>query len=169
MIPGFRILLILSFSLFWGGLTFYTGFVVRISHDVLEDPMDGGLITQRVTNLLQYLGGVAVILMFLNSWQVRKQALLNQDSLLKRYSISLTTINLILAASVCGLIVVHHQLDSVIDISNYEITDREQFVKSHRRYNQLTTVEWLSSIASISISLLAWRRMDLRKSKIELA
>ena len=56
MIPGFRILLILCFSLFWGGLTFYTGFVVRISHDVLEDPMDGGLITQRVTNLLQYLG-----------------------------------------------------------------------------------------------------------------
>ena len=169
MIPGFRILLILGFSLFWGGLTFYTGFVVRISHDVLEDPMDGGLITQRVTNLLQYLGGVTVVLMFLNGWQVRKQALLNQDFLLKRYATSLTTISLILAASVCGLIVVHHQLDSVIDISNYEITDREQFVKSHRRYNQLTTVEWFSSIASISISLLAWRRMDLRKSKIELA
>ena len=169
MIPGFRILLILCFSLFWGGLTFYTGFVVRISHDVLGDPMDGGLITQRVTNLLQYLGGVTVGLMFLNGWQVRKQALLNQDSLLKRYAISLITINLILAASVCGLIVVHHQLDSVIDISNYEITDREQFVKSHRRYNQLTTVEWLSSIASISIFLLAWRRMDLRKSNIELA
>ena len=169
MIPGFRILLVLCFSLFWGGLTFYTGFVVRISHDVLEDPMDGGLITQRVTHLLQYLGCVTVVLMLLNSWQVRKQALLNQDSLLKRYAISLTTINLILAASVCGLIVVHHQLDSVIDISNYEITDREQFVKSHRRYNQLTTVEWFSSIASISISLLAWRRMDLRKSKIELA
>ena len=169
MIPGFRILLILGFSLFWGGLTFYTGFVVRISHDVLEDPMDGGLITQRATNLLQYLGGVTVVLMFLNGWQVRKQALLNQDFLLKRYATSLTTINFILAESVCGLIVVHHQLDSVIAISNYEITDREQFVKSHRRYNQLTTVEWFSSIASISISLLAWRRMDLRKSKIELA
>ena len=169
MIPGFRILLILCFSLFWGGLTFYTGFVVRISHDVLEDPMDGGLITQSVTNLLQYLGSVTVVLMFLNGWQVRKQALLNQDSLLKRYAISLTTINLILSASVCGLFFVHHQLDSVIDVSNYEITDRAQFVKSHRRYNQLTTVEWLSSIASISIALLAWRRMDLRKSKIERA
>lgn len=167
MIHGFRILLVLCFSLFWGGLTFYTGFVVRISHDVLEDPMDGGLITQRVTNLLQYLGGMTVVLMFLNGWQVRKQALLNQDSLLKRYAISLTTINLILAASVCGLFFVHHQLDSVIDVLNYEITDRAQFVKSHRRYNQLTTVEWLSSIASISIALLAWRRMDLRKSKIE--
>ena len=47
MIPGFRILLILCFSLFWGGLTFYTGFVVRISHDVLGDPMDGA---RRVPN-----------------------------------------------------------------------------------------------------------------------
>ena len=167
MIPGFRILLLLCFSLFWGGLTFYTGFVVRISHDVLEDPMDGGLITQRVTKLLQYLGGMTVVLMFVNGCQVRQQALLNQDSLLKRYATSLTTINLILAGSLCGLFFVHHQLDSVIDVSNYEITDRVQFVIGHRMYNQLTTVEWLSSIAHLSIALLAWQRMDLQKTKVE--
>ena len=60
MISLFRISFLLVFSLYWGGLTFYTGFVVRIAHDVLSDPMDGGLITQRVTVLLQVLGVVTL-------------------------------------------------------------------------------------------------------------
>ena len=56
MIWFIRILFLLAFALYWGGLTFYTGVDVRISHDVLNYVMDGGLITQRVTAVLQLLG-----------------------------------------------------------------------------------------------------------------
>ena len=65
-----RVLMLFVFALFWGGLTFYTGFVVRVSHEVLNDPFQGGLITQEVTVLLQYLGIAAGLLMLINAGTV---------------------------------------------------------------------------------------------------
>ena len=73
MISSFRALFLLVYALFWGGLTFYTGFVVRISHDVLNDPFDGGLITQRVTVVLQILGVIMVGFMVGNCIIVTRQ------------------------------------------------------------------------------------------------
>jgi len=104
-----RILLLLVFTLFWGGLTFYTGFVVRISHDVLSDPMDGGLITQRVTSLLQMLGVITVALMLLNAVAVGRHA--------RRFGYWLLGCTGILAASLVGLFIVHGHLDQVIDVA----------------------------------------------------
>jgi hypothetical protein len=155
-----RVLFLFCFALFWGGLTFYTGFVVRISHDVLSDPMDGGLITQRVTVLLQYLGVVTAVLMAVNGWQVRQLA--------SRYGTALLTLTVILSLSLLGLFVVHAQLDAVIDGANYDILDPDQFDTGHRRYNQLTTVEWITSLIYLPVTVIAWRRVDqLPKSDAE--
>lgn len=147
-----RILLLLVFSLFWGGLTFYTGFVVRISHDVLSDPMDGGLITQRVTSLLQMLGVVMVALMMLNAAIVIRHA--------KRLGFGLLICTGLLAAALVGLFIVHGHLDQVIDVASSEIIDRDAFTIGHRRYNQLTTIEWLSSLAYLLLTVFAWRSVD---------
>lgn len=152
MILFIRILLLLVFSLFWGGLTFYTGFVVRISHDVLNDPMDGGLITQRVTSVLQMLGVVMVALMLLNAVTVLGHA--------RRLGSLLLVCTGVLAIALVGLFVVHGQLDQVIDVASSEITDRDAFTIGHRRYNQLTTIEWLSSLAYLLLTVFAWRPVD---------
>lgn len=147
-----RILFLLVFSLYWGGLTFYTGIVVRIAHDVLNDPMDGGMITQRVTNVLQWMGVGMVALMIWNNVLVWRQH--------ARLGGALSTCTLILACALTGLFIVHGQLDAVIDVETYEITDREAFTAGHRHYNQWTTLQWLSVIAYLPITLFAWSKID---------
>lgn len=152
-----RVLLLLVYSLYWGGLTFYTGIVLRISHDVLNDPMDGGLITQRVTGVLQILGVVAASLMLCNCFVVVRRA--------KKYGYALLTCTVILGCSLVGLFLVHGQLDAIIDIQSSEITDRVAFDAYHQRYNQLTTVQWLASLAYLPITLFAWRSMDTAQNR----
>lgn len=150
-----RVLMLFVFALFWGGLTFYTGFVVRISHEVLNDPFDGGLITQRVTVLLQYLGVAAGLLMLINAGTIARRS--------RGYGVALTALASTLLISVIGLCVVHAQLDAVIDIDAGEILDRDTFTIGHRRYNQLTTVEWIASVLYLPVTLFAWRSVDRRE------
>ena len=152
MIQTGRAIFLFAYALYWGGLTFYTGFVVRISHDVLNDPMDGGLITQRVTELLQILGALTVAMMFANALAIAQVA--------KKYAITLLSLALILAVALVGLYWVHGQLDAIIDIAQSEVTDRDAFVINHRRYNQLTTVQWIAAVAYLPITVFAWRHLD---------
>ncbi len=147
-----RFLLLVAFAVFWGGLTFYTGFVVRVSHDVVGDPMIGGMITQRVTVGLQILGGVALLLMLWNAYLVGRRS--------RRYGVALAVCAIVLGGALAGLVVVHGQLDAVIDVNAEEITDRDVFTIGHRRYNQLTTVEWLASVSYLAITVAAWRSVD---------
>ncbi len=148
----FRSSLLFAFALFWGGLTFYTGIAVRIAHDVLSDPMEGGLITQRVTAVLQVLGVVSAVLMLGNAVLLWKAC--------RRHSLCLLSCAVILSASLVGLFVVHGQLDDVISVEDAEVMDRDRFVIGHRRYNQLTTVEWISSLLYLPITISAWRIQD---------
>ena len=147
-----RLVLVIVFAVFWGGLTFYTGIAVRVAHDVLIDPMDGGLITQRVTRWLQGLGAAAALLMWCNAVIVRRSARSRGNALLG--------CTLLLAAALGGLVVVHRQMDSVIDVAERTISDRDAFVVGHRRYNQLTTIVWLSSLAYMGIAVSAWQHVD---------
>ncbi len=152
-----RVLFLIAFSVFWGGLTFYTGIVVRISHDVLTDSMVGGLITQRVTNMLQIAGGVTTVLMYWNAalvWRVSR-----------KYGVALAVCSLILTCSLIGLAIVHTHLDAVIDIDTAEISDRDAFTIGHRQYNQLTTIEWISSLSYLMITIAAWRKVDSTPQK----
>ena len=150
-----RILLLLTYSLYWGGLTFYTGFVVRISHDVLSDPMDGGLITQRVTALLQVLGVATIVLMIWNCIVVVRQS--------PRHGCWLIGCAVLLAFALAGLFVVHGHLDATINIQTAEILDRDAFDAGHRRYNQLTTIQWLACLAYLPITVVAWRSIDAKR------
>jgi len=152
-----RILLLLVFAIYWGGLTFYTGFVVRISHDVLNDPMDGGLITQRVTEVLQMLGVVTVALMGCNCVAVVRQS--------PKYGYALVGFAALLGCSLIGLFLVHGQLDAIIDVEASEIIDRVAFDAGHRRYNQLTTIQWLASLAYLPITVFAWRSIDAKMNQ----
>ena len=149
-----RVLLVFSFALFWGGLTFYTGFVVRIAHDVVSDSMEGGLITQRVTELLQWLAVVAVTLMI---WE----SLATWKSFPRRASIMIVCC-VAVACSLAGLFADHAELDAVISIEAAEVIDRQSFTINHRRYNQLTTVEWIASVCFLPIAISTWQAPKLR-------
>ena len=151
-----RLLFLFSFALYWGGLTFYTGFVVRISHDILNDPMDGGLITQRVTVILQILGVVTVVTMLCNAFDVARYA--------KARGITLVVCALVLGLAVAMLFVVHAQLDSVIDADTSEITDRVAFKARHRRYNQVTTIQWIMAVIYLPLTVFAWRHVDQKQA-----
>lgn len=159
MITLVRSLLLLSYALLWGGLTFYTGFVVRIIHDVVVDPMYGGMITQRVTVLLQVFGGATTVLMLWNASQVRRVC--------KKYAAGLVLCAVILGVSVAGLAIVHRHLDAVIDVDAAEITDRDAFTIGHRRYNQLTTIEWIASLVYLPVTVAAWRKVDRTGAEAE--
>jgi hypothetical protein len=158
MVGFVRILFLFCFSLYWGGLTFYTGFVVRISHDVLNDPMDGGLITQRVTYILQTFGLAAVFLMGWNCIDVVRQS--------RKLGVLLIACVLLLSFALVGLYLVHGQLDAVIDANASEITNRVAFDRGHRRYNQLTTIQWLACLAYLPITVIAWQSID-RKAGVK--
>ena len=147
-----RSLLLLSYALLWGGLTFYTGFVVRIIHDVVVDPMYGGMITQRVTFVLQTFGCIATVLMLWNAFQIRRAC--------KKYAVALALCAITLGGAVAGLAVVHSHLDAVIDVEAVEIIDRDAFTIGHRRYNQLTTIEWIASLIYLPVTVAAWRKVD---------
>lgn len=148
-----RTVLLLSFALFWGGLTFYTGIVVRIAHDVLSDSMEGGLITQRVTSVLQILGAITTVLMLAN-------AVVTWRSSSSIHGQVLVFLTVVLGLALVGLFVVHGQLDAVISIENAEVLDRDRFTIGHRRYNQLTTVEWIASLLYLPVAISAWRVQD---------
>lgn len=147
-----RSLLFFAFAIFWGGLTFYTGIVIRVSHAVLDDPMVGGLITQGVTRWLQVLGFIALVAMVGNGLAVRAASARHGNILLACAGL--------LAVSLVGLVVTHGQLDAVIDIESHTITDRDAFDAGHRRYNRWTTLEWIASLAYGLITVAAWRRVD---------
>lgn len=147
-----RYLVLLVLALHWGGLTFYTGIVVPISHDVLLDPMEGGLITQQVTHWIQLLAVASVVCMLLNAVWCRDKT--------SRLRIVLFGCPLLLAICTVGQFLVHRNLDAVIVVAEREITDQESFDTNHRWYNQLTTVEWLTSLTYMATMVVAWTRQD---------
>ncbi|MCP4941683.1 MAG: hypothetical protein GY924_06825 [Planctomycetaceae bacterium] len=147
-----RIALVFMFALYWGGLTFYTGIVVRIIHMVLNDPMDGGLITQKVTFVLQVLGACTLPLMLVNDLSVARHS--------KRLGIALFGLTLVLSCALIALFVVHSQLDQLIDAQQMEITDRLKFDAAHRWYNQSTTVQWLAAVTYLPLAVYSWRVTD---------
>ena len=78
----------------------------------------------------------------------------------KLYGWALIGCTVILGIALIGLFVVHAQLDTVIDLADYSITDRDAFEVGHRRYKQLTTIQWLACLAYLPMTVLAWRRID---------
>ena len=118
----------------------------------LTIPWDGGLITQRVTVLLQYLGILTVVLMFLNGIEIFTRS--------KKYGFALLVCSLVLVVALVGLFVVHARLDAVIDVEAGVVTDRESFTIGHRRYNQFTTIQWVSLLVYLPVTIFAWRSTD---------
>ena len=65
---------LLAMALWWGGLTFYAAFVVPIGVEVLGGATEQGFITQRVSNIINLLGALTLVVLVWNaaaSWRRR--------------------------------------------------------------------------------------------------
>lgn len=124
----------LACALWWGGLTFYAGFVVPIGTAALGS-VGQGFITQQVTNWLNILGGTALVLSARDVWCDRRRW------------IRLTWSLLLMALAT--LVWLHGSLDALLDRTDEVVLDSERFYQLHRVYLWGTVVQWLAGMLLI--------------------
>lgn len=112
----------------WISFTFYSAVVVPIGTE-LFDAMHQGLITQRVTNVLNLLTGIYLLIHLVEFFILPNQ----------RYQKILWAI---IALSLGGLLYLHIGMDPMIDFANLEISDRREFYRLHRLYLWICTAGW---------------------------
>src|SRR5215470_9784140 len=68
----FRFLVVVALAIWLGGFTFYSTAVISTSQEVLHSHLRAGLITQQVTNWLNRISIVPLVLCAVNCWMLRK-------------------------------------------------------------------------------------------------
>lgn len=147
MTPVRRFLVMLSWMLWVGGFTFYAAVVVPIGTDHLGSAREQGLITQRVTDYLNAIGGGCVVL---TGWDVLSG---------RAYRRGRGLLLAVAAVTLALLVWQHPQLDAMIG-DDGRLADRKSFYGPHARYLIVSTVQWAAMLALIYLSLLGWRADD---------
>ncbi|MBG88608.1 MAG: hypothetical protein CMO80_17140 [Verrucomicrobiales bacterium] len=141
-----HVLAVLAWALWMGGFTFYTAVSLRVAHKVLGDSGEFGFVTQIVTDRLNLIGTVAVVLLLahlLSHWQVFTS---------RRRRILMGTW-LILAITLAQLYHVHNLIDALLDFELRRVPDRAAFEAVHDRYELIATVQWLCAVIHLAMML----------------
>lgn len=125
---------LLSLSLWWGGLTFYSLVVVPIGSDLFGVTAQG-FVTQRVTHWLNGLSLATLLLLLWNLFAVRRRLLM--------------VTWLVMASCLAGLAALHGSLDALLDPQSQSVHDAERFYNLHRAYLLVTAVQWLAGLAHL--------------------
>ena len=125
---------LVSLTLWWGGLTFYSLVVVPIGSDVFGATAQG-FVTQRVTHWLNGMSLVTLVLLLWNLTVTRRRLLI--------------VTWLLMVSSLAGLAVLHGSLDALLDPQSQTVNDAERFYRLHRVYLVLTAVQWLAGLAHL--------------------
>ena len=121
----------LTTTIWWGGLTVYAGIVVPIGTRVFGTT-DQGFVTQQVTNRLNLLATVALVLSTRFVFCGRRRWL--------------TGIWVVVAATLIALVAVHWRLDAMLDAETLSVVDDDRFYAIHRVYLWLTTAQWVAGL-----------------------
>ena len=117
---AFRVLLLASFAVWFGGFFFYVSFVVPIGNEVLGSTFEQGMITRRATVPLNWLSVLAGSLMVADSiftWRSKGRIRWIQ-----------IVFPIILLAMVAWLFTLHPQIDAFVDADTRQIGgDYDQF------------------------------------------
>ena len=119
-----------------GGFTFYSAVVIPILHDHLGDPFEVGLITRRVTHVLNALGGATLLV----GWML----VLHPNGEPRDHVPSNPLRHAPLAAStlcLVALIVLHFVMDAKLDSGRLA-----GFYAWHRAYLWMSSVQWLANL-----------------------
>jgi hypothetical protein len=148
-----RYLVVLAIALWLGGFTFYSVVVIHTAHHVLDSMLETGLITQKVSGWLNWIGvGTLVILLWnvVASWR-------SQNRLLRNL---LAVMWVVMAAVEVWLFVLHPVLDKQINLETRHLVDRQQFRRTHTFYVTLSTVQWVAGLIYTFVALHLWRKAD---------
>jgi hypothetical protein len=126
-----RMLAVVVWSLWWGGLTFYAGVVVPLGTRQLGS-VDQGFITQQVTHVLNGLAAASLLVSARGVWRLGT-----------RWE---RTAWLSAAISLACLVIVHGRLDALLDTTQHIVHDESRFYRLHQLYLWLTVVQWLAGL-----------------------
>jgi ABC-type nitrate/sulfonate/bicarbonate transport system permease component len=135
---------VLLMALWWGGFSFYSAVVVPTGHLVLRSKIRQGMITQRVTNVLNGLAGVALVAFLWELYSRRQQRKVNHS-----WTVGLMCA-LLLGLSLALLCWLHTLLDLLLDPVARSVSDDDKFYFTHRIYLIIATIQWLAGLVSLS-------------------
>jgi len=146
-----RLATVLAMALWWGGLTFYALFVVPTGVDVLGGETEQGFITQRVSNVINLCGLLALVVLLVHaaaSWR----------SIGRLAKIALSTTWFITAAAQAALLLMHPRLDALLDVSSHTIIEPSPFHRLHELYLIVTTIQWSAGLMHLVAIIAIWSR-----------
>lgn len=140
-----RRFLVLQLLMLWqGGFLFYASFVVPVGTEVLGSAEAQGLITTRVTDYLNAVGTVGLILFAC-------ELLASGGRLRIRWSCWAVA-----AACQIALFIIHVQLEAMMDPDRTFVVKRVSFYRLHGIYLWVTTIQWVACLVLTWFTLRAW-------------
>ena len=147
--PVFRTLVIASFAVWFGGFFFYAAFVVPIGTDELGSAREQGFITRLVAHRLNAMCLMALAVMTVETFASWRRT----GNLLRFLKVgSLLAIGALLA----WLVLLHPQLDQLLDAENHDVLDRAAFYQLHRVYLWVSTLQWSCAWIWLFVVLQNW-------------
>lgn len=136
---------------------FYGAIVVPVGTMVLGSESLQGFVTQSVTNYLNIIGFLSLII-----WL--GELILQRDTLKIRRNIRWAI--LILLIVMIGLLSwLHIRLDQLLDAETYVISNSDLFIRLHSWYLIISTIQWAFSLVLVGLTIWAWRDAQLFNSK----
>ncbi|HEY2148979.1 MAG TPA: hypothetical protein VGH32_13650 [Pirellulales bacterium] len=130
-----RFLVAAALGLWLGGFTFYSAVVIHVGTDVLGDHRQVGFISERVSNWLNLIGAVALVLALWNMVAIWRTAARWRQAILGATW-------LVMTISLAALVVLHRSLDGVLNTDSQEIVNYDEFLWLHGAYLAVSTVQW---------------------------
>jgi hypothetical protein len=136
----FRFVAIWTLAIWLGGFTFYAAAVIPVLHDQLGGALESGLVTQRVTIVLNWLGVATVTIGLV-------LAIFERAFGWRGPFRSKASLGLLAATALClvGLFVLHPMLDRRLDEG-----EMAAFYPLHRAYLWVSTVQWVTNSALLA-------------------
>jgi hypothetical protein len=152
--------LTLAAMMFWqGGFTFYGAVVIHVAHRVLGSHLVVGFVTQRVTNWLNFSGGIALAFALWELLAVRPSA-----GRVLWWSMAAAWV--LMAVTLIVLVIMHPMLDRLLDAQAREITDGGQFRTLHQVYLAVATVQWAAALLYLWCMILQGVRPTVAAPKL---
>ncbi len=131
----FRALLLATFAVWFGGFFFYAAVVVPLGTEVLGSARAQGFITRLVTHRINGLCFATLVLMGIEliscwRWSPRWSQWVQLGSIV------------LIGALLISLVLIHPQLDKLIDLPRKQVHNRSDFYQLHRVYLWASTIQW---------------------------
>jgi hypothetical protein len=151
-----RYLVLLTLAFWMGGFTFYTGVVIHTANHVMSGERDVGFITQQVTNWLNRIGVLSLVILAWAAWSTRR-GIPRQFLIFSWFGMAATQI---------GLYFIHPVLDQMMDTSAHKIHGAmDVFFNWHRLYMAVATAQWGAALVFLWLIVMLWRQADLQSAK----